>query len=299
MLPSWEYVQHHKLHDLHILTPKFVSFLKNPHYFTSSSNKTQDLLSSVYLVYFRRVKFNDEYVLVYNYIRYHPFFYNYLNFFINSGDSIGSLSTFETGFSTFLVNRDLSVRLDNVNYYEDRENFEDLTKQNNDLIIKKYLRDATQHNFQDVLDPMLQFVMHTSKNEIINILILAMERENTALVKKIFTMQDPHKNWEINSSEYSTKYNNMINNFVVLTNDLKSMVKNLESKGYKVNQGPQSNRGQMTPGYHKLITLDTDFRISLMRNHYQRKNEFNKDSILTPDKFNFNNIHVNGGYVKL
>jgi hypothetical protein len=41
---------------------------------------------------------------------------------------------------------------------------------------------------------MLQFVMHTSKNEIINILILAMERKNTALVKKIFTMQDPHKN---------------------------------------------------------------------------------------------------------
>jgi hypothetical protein len=61
--------------DKYIISDELAFFLRNPNtYLTPEKIKKDD--KSLYLVCFRKVKNNNEDIIVYSYIKYHPLFYD-------------------------------------------------------------------------------------------------------------------------------------------------------------------------------------------------------------------------------
>lgn len=96
---------------------------------------------------------------------------------------------------------------------------------------------------------------------------------------------------------------NLFRKMLFIVQDKEALLKNLKDKGYDVNQGPQSWRGQVNSISSFLNYLDTDYRKSLYNHsilHDYRDNlDYNlKNEILTKEHFTFRNIHQNLGNIK-
>jgi hypothetical protein len=79
------------------------------------------------------------------------------------------------------------------------------------------------------------------------------------------------------------------------------MIKKFQSKGFKINGGPQRFRNQTNSGSFTLDMLDIDFRNASFYHgvyHYCYKGWLSQDRFLTRDKFSFKNIHIKCGYVR-
>lgn len=99
------------------------------------------------------------------------------------------------------------------------------------------------------------------------------------------------------------KFTNPFNKILFVVQDKETLFKNISDKGYIVNQGPQSWRGQINSINSFLNYLDTDYRNSLYNHsmlHYSKDNLDNswKDETLTRKHFSFRNIHQNLGNIR-
>lgn len=88
---------------------------------------------------------------------------------------------------------------------------------------------------------------------------------------------------------------NLVSRSFFLVSDLKGLVNQIEKLEFKVNQGPQSKRGQSSSINNTIHCFDLDFRNSMLRhNKYFHKNNQGIEVIYS-DKFSYSNIHINLG----
>ena len=88
---------------------------------------------------------------------------------------------------------------------------------------------------------------------------------------------------------------NVINSCLFVVSDLNYLLKEVKSKGYEINEGPQKWRGQVNSMNNFLTSIDIDFRNSLYRhNQYHVKhNKINESLSLAKSNFSYRNIHQN------
>lgn len=283
----------------YIISNKLRFYLKNlDTQLTSSIIKKDE--KSLYLVCFRHVRNNNEDVLIYNYINYHPLFTIPMLYFILADRSYGK-TTSEMGNLLFLINKDLFIN--------DSENNKalhkvgDLLNDNNNRIIKQNFLEHKIKDYKHALTTMHELNLCCSNDKLLNLLTLAFKQKNHDFVKEVYKTQNTDIKWEINSNDNgdSNVQNNIINGCVLLTDDLNSLVEKLKAKGFNINQGPQRLRGQNNTAMHTLDLLDIDFRDALYYHcmyHYQYMGNITKDLFLSKDKFSYSNIHIRCGYVR-
>ena len=51
-----------------------------------------------------------------------------------------------------------------------------------------------------------------------------------------------------------------MNHSLYVIDDIKLLIRGIESKGFSINEGPQKWRGQISANLNKLFCFDTDFR---------------------------------------
>lgn len=283
--------------DKYIISDELAFFLRNPNtYLTPEKIKKDD--KSLYLVCFRKVKNNNEDIIVYSYIKYHPLFYDlWFNFLLS--DRTSDNTTNEMGDLLYLINRDIYDNFSKSNKY--LTEFSDEFDRINNRRISHNLNVNGTNDYKDVLTTMHKFNMYCSNDDIINLLSLGFNNENFDFVKQVYTIQNPNIKWEINNKSDCNKKNNILNGCILLTNDLNSMIKKFQSKGFKINGGPQRFRNQTNSGSFTLDMLDIDFRNASFYHgvyHYCYKGWLSQDRFLTRDKFSFKNIHIKCGYVR-
>lgn len=86
----------------------------------------------------------------------------------------------------------------------------------------------------------------------------------------------------------------MLDHNLLVIDDVKLLVNNIESKGYKLNKGPKKWRGQVNAMSNKLSCIDIDFTRSL----YKHSVHNSLYSPLPKSAFSYNNIHMNLGSVR-
>ena len=99
------------------------------------------------------------------------------------------------------------------------------------------------------------------------------------------------------------KLTNSFNRLLFVVRDKEALLKSISDKGYIINQGPQTWRGQINSINNFLNYLDTDYRKSLYNHsklHYSKGNidKSWKDETLTKEHFTFRNIHQNLGNIR-
>jgi len=84
---------------------------------------------------------------------------------------------------------------------------------------------------------------------------------------------------------------NIISDYLFVVKDLKSFISNLEKKGFILNKGLQSKRGQVNSFNSFLSCLGIDFRTSFYNVQHVYNSTIDPEYRLHRSKFSFENIH--------
>jgi hypothetical protein len=202
------------------------------------SNKPKNIsleTKGIYLVVFRMLKKDISNILVYNYIYYNPLFFDCLLVYFMSNRE-DSLAYNEFGNFITMVDMLMSSRYGRYN------NYEKACINYNNEISNSLVNEELLDNYRIILDMLFKFVLCGNIDRIANVIDLCCKREYIDFIKEMVKDVENYKLFEKKFKtvkSYDYKDLNLLKGCVFVVNDIKSIIYELENKGYTVNQGIQ------------------------------------------------------------
>ena len=252
----------------------------------------------VYLVVFRLLK-KDSNVLLYNYIYYPYMFLITLLYYFIWVDKSKNLVYREWG--NFFVVSDASFY-----NFEWKSEAEPLAL--NRKFLDRKLVDLYHGDFNigSVIN-VIKNMSYISKSEDMGYLVdLMYKKKYSEFIRFVFSsapfyhlLEDKwcKSGYNLDDDDLCSKNYSFIDSCLFIVQDLALLKNNLKNKGYIVNEGPQSLRGQVNSMNNFLNLLDLDYRRSLYNHNFYHSSVGNCNP-LDRNRFSFKNIHINLGNVR-
>lgn len=267
---------------------------------TRSKQKNVTKKPGIYLVCFRLLNKSKK-DIIYNYIYYNPIFVDTLlvYFFFRN---INSFRLHEWGDIFTVIDRNvIDISCFKQDTY-DKHMFMDVAdfeKSYYNLDYKSYYVESVKMNLINLINKM-NYVT-SGVEETANLLSLIIEKSYKPFIEQV--LKNFIKDFdEINQDldEESNISINLANSSLFVLSDIEGFKTKFLEKGYKLNEGPQSWRGQINSMSALLSIFDMEFRNSLYlhNQHHVRNGRVDSKYSLPKSKFSFRNIHMNLGNIR-